>query len=440
MVHGSDNDLKDNYSCSDCHNESFYNDSFTYSDKLICILHTDEDITTRIFKIFVYVMYIAVFVVALVGNGLVCSVVHTTPRMKTVTNYFIVNLAVGDILMTLFCVPFSFVSILLLQYWPFGAFMCKAVNFSQAVSVLVSAYTLLAISIDRYIIIMHPLKPRLGKTAAKLVVLAVWSGAIITAVPLPIVSTLQRPSLWHQACEVDICGEEWSSPEKSRDYTFALLVLQFVLPLSALVCTYARIAHTVWGGRPPGEAQDARDTRMQHCKRKMIKMMLTVVTVFTMSWLPLNIFIILWAVHGEEEEWGKWPGMPYMWFICHWLAMSHSCYNPMIYCYMNVRYRRGFKEILGKLLCWKKKASSRPQRSSIGEGVPLSELVGVNATGTAHRRGQLVCRCPTTRTAGFSNGSKTTTCGFCMSKPPPRSSGSSLTTPAMATSGRSQFF
>lgn len=170
---------------------------------LVCALHVfTEDVTSYLFQLCVFIMYSAVFVVALLGNGLVCFVVHTTPRMKTVTNYFIVNLAVGDILMTLFCVPFSFVSQLVLRYWPFGAIMCKAVNYSQAVSVLVSAYTLLAISIDRYKVIMHPLKPRLGKTAAKLVVIGVWIGAFITAAPIPVVSELQRPSLWHQVCEV----------------------------------------------------------------------------------------------------------------------------------------------------------------------------------------------------------------------------------------------
>lgn len=115
------------------------------------------------FQTTVYMLYILIFVIALFGNGVVCYIVLSTPRMKTVTNYFIVNLAVGDILMSLFCVPFSFVSILLLQYWPFGAVLCLLVNYSQAVSVLVSAYTLVAISIDRYIAILWPLRPRISK-------------------------------------------------------------------------------------------------------------------------------------------------------------------------------------------------------------------------------------------------------------------------------------
>lgn len=158
-------------------------------------------LTSTLFRACVYFMYCTVCIIALLGNGLVCFVVQTAPRMKTVTNYFIVNLAVGDILMTVFCVPFSFVSMLILRYWPFGEVMCKVVNYSQAVSVLVSAYTLLAISIDRYMAIMRPLRPRLGKASAKLVVAAVWGGALATAAPIPVVSQLQRPTEWHEYCK-----------------------------------------------------------------------------------------------------------------------------------------------------------------------------------------------------------------------------------------------
>jgi neuropeptide Y receptor len=87
--------------------------------------------TSPYYQAAVYIMYCVIFELALAGNGLVCHVVQSSPRMRTVTNYFIVNLAVGDILMTLFCVPFSSVSTLLLQYWPFGTEMCHTVSYSQ---------------------------------------------------------------------------------------------------------------------------------------------------------------------------------------------------------------------------------------------------------------------------------------------------------------------
>lgn len=166
MLHSTQNDtqhiyapaysyLPENRSIDD-----FYGDANT---NLTSQCDKDELDDSTYFQTTVYIMYTSIFIFALAGNGVVCYIVYSSPRMKTVTNYFIVNLAVGDILMSLFCVPFSFFPTLLLQYWPFGSLLCHLVNYSQAISVLVSAYTLVAISIDRYIAILWPLRPRITK-------------------------------------------------------------------------------------------------------------------------------------------------------------------------------------------------------------------------------------------------------------------------------------
>ncbi|XP_034943887.1 RYamide receptor [Chelonus insularis] len=298
------------------------------------------------FQTTVYLLYSIVFVVALVGNALVCYVVWSNPRMKTVTNFFIVNLAFGDILMTLFCVPTSFVSTLILQYWPFGAEMCPSVNYSQAVSVLVSAYTLIAISIDRYVAIMWPLKPRMSKSQAKLLILAVWLVALTVSSPIAVVSRLSQPSERYQKCNRYICQEQWPSAHQRYYYSIALLVLQYLVPLIVLIFTYSSIAIKVWGKRPPGEAENIRDQRMAKSKRKMIKMMMTVVTVFTVCWLPFNVLML---VLDNNESISNWKGLPYAWAALHWLSMSHSCYNPVIYCWMNARFRSGFIIALAKV-------------------------------------------------------------------------------------------
>lgn len=140
------------------------NGQFVTASGNVTAISCDEDFhTDAFFEIVIYVMYISILLLALLGNGIVCFIVQSSPRMRTVTNFFIANLAIGDILMSFFCVPFSFVSTFVLGYWPFGAILCRVVNYSQAVSVLVSAYTLVAISFDRYIAIMWPLRPRITK-------------------------------------------------------------------------------------------------------------------------------------------------------------------------------------------------------------------------------------------------------------------------------------
>ncbi|XP_043525960.1 RYamide receptor-like [Frieseomelitta varia] len=295
--------------------------------------------STKWFRGIICFLYSIIFVIALTGNGLVCYVVHSSPRMKTVTNLFIVNLAVGDILMALFCVPTSSISTLILQYWPFGPELCPTVIYLQAVSVLVSAYTLVAISIDRYIAIMWPLKPRLSKRQAQLLILAVWMLAMVISLPIAVVSKLFQPSRQYERCNQYICVEVWPSMENKYYYSIALLVLQYVIPITVLMFTYTSIAVMVWGKRPPGEAENVRDQRMARSKRKMIKMMVTVVIVFTICWLPFNILNL---IMDNNETLGSWTGLPFVWMVLHWLSMSHSCYNPVIYCWMNARFRTGF--------------------------------------------------------------------------------------------------
>ena len=79
------------------------------------------------FKISVYCVII---VVSLVGNGLVACVVWRNKKMQTPTNFYIVNLAVSDLMVTCFC---SWVHLVdsLSEGWVLGAFFCKVNSFSQ---------------------------------------------------------------------------------------------------------------------------------------------------------------------------------------------------------------------------------------------------------------------------------------------------------------------
>ncbi|KAK9873411.1 hypothetical protein WA026_022472, partial [Henosepilachna vigintioctopunctata] len=74
--------------------------------------------------------HVLVFVVGILGNFLVCVAVYRNHTMRTVTNYFIVNLALADFLVIIFCLPPTVVWDVTMT-WFFGVFMCKLVLFLQ---------------------------------------------------------------------------------------------------------------------------------------------------------------------------------------------------------------------------------------------------------------------------------------------------------------------
>ncbi|XP_047098415.1 neuropeptide Y receptor type 1-like [Schistocerca piceifrons] len=101
--------------------------------------------------------YGSISVLAVVGNSLVMWIVATSRRMQNVTNCFIANLALADIVIGLFAIPFQFQAALL-QRWNLPHFMCAFCPFVQVLSVNVSIFTLTAIAIDRHRAILNPLR------------------------------------------------------------------------------------------------------------------------------------------------------------------------------------------------------------------------------------------------------------------------------------------
>jgi hypothetical protein len=82
----------------------------------------------------IIIFYSIIFIISLFGNCLVCYVIFSTRQMRTVTNFYIANLTISDIMMTLLNIPFN-VMRFVLDDWPFGQLLCKCVPFIQTASV-----------------------------------------------------------------------------------------------------------------------------------------------------------------------------------------------------------------------------------------------------------------------------------------------------------------
>lgn len=81
-------------------------------------------------QVLIYILYLIIFVVGLLGNVLVVFVVAQNRAMQTVTNCFIANLALSDILLCVLAVPFTPLYFFLKE-WIFGKILCHLVAYSQ---------------------------------------------------------------------------------------------------------------------------------------------------------------------------------------------------------------------------------------------------------------------------------------------------------------------
>lgn len=137
------------------------------------------------------VTYLSVFVVGLAGNSLAIYVLLRYAGMKTVTNIYILNLAIAD---ELYIIGLPFLAAQnVLSYWPFGSFLCRVVMTADSMNQFTSIFCLTVMSVDRYLAVVHPIRSTNWRhpRVAKVVSAAVWAVSFVVVLPVVIFSDVQ---------------------------------------------------------------------------------------------------------------------------------------------------------------------------------------------------------------------------------------------------------
>nr|AKQ63034.1 orphan G-protein coupled receptor 24 [Platynereis dumerilii] len=295
-------------------------------------------------------LYGSISLLAVVGNTLVITVIAKNKSMQTVTNFYIANLAIADVLIGIFSIPFQFQAALL-QRWDLPEFLCPVAPFFKEMTVNVSIITLTVISIDRYMAIVHPLKPRCSRRVAKAVMAVVWTFSLCSGIPMAIIFSVEKEELY-PGRYVYKCHPHFPKNDLVVDlgklYRLYLIIVQYFFPLIIICVAYFRVMYTIWGNQAPGSAVDARDQKLNKNKRKVIKMLVIVVAMFAFCWLPLQTYNLLSEIFQEIN---LYRYINIIWFCSHWLAMSNSCCNPFIYGLLNERYKNAFRQLFRTCPC-----------------------------------------------------------------------------------------
>ncbi|XP_063058222.1 G-protein coupled receptor 83 [Engraulis encrasicolus] len=303
-------------------------------------------------KVLLIVAYSVIIVISLFGNSVVCHVVVKNKRMHSVTSFFIMNLAIADLMITLLNTPFTLVRFVH-STWVFGKAMCHVSRFAQYCSVHVSALTLVAIAIDRRQLIMHPMKQRMSRERGLVWIAVIWAMASCFSLPHAIYQQLLR---FDYGGERVVCFPCFPAPSELfwKYLDLATFMLLYVLPLSIILLAYVSVAKKVWLHNTIGDVTLAQSAAHRRRKRMTIKMLVLVVAVFAVCWFPLNCYVVLLSSKVIPAHNG-------VYFTFHWFATSSTCYNPFIYCWLNHSFRTELKALHFK---WRSRAATHPSQET----------------------------------------------------------------------------
>ena len=291
------------------------------------------------------VPYCILLIVSLVGNSVIIAVVWKEQRMRKTVNFFIVNMCVADLLITLY-MP-RVMSVWYSGYqWQvrgtMGLIFCKCAVFTHQTAICVSIFTVVAISCDRFFAVVLPLKTIITKTVCKIILAIIW--ILSVAIRLPMLYGLEtaydRYGKW--SCSLSLDEVFYIGAEKAY-YNFTLIGL-FAVPLSVTVVLYTGILIFLKLRKVPGEevlrSMGRQQRRDAVIKRKVLRMVMIVVAVFVLCWILYFVQLILFS-HKIQVSCD-------VLFLRLFLAHLNSAINPCLYLLLNENFRGGVKNILSR--------------------------------------------------------------------------------------------
>ncbi|XP_045115546.1 growth hormone secretagogue receptor type 1-like [Portunus trituberculatus] len=286
--------------------------------------------------------------VGLVGNVLVpVLVVRDRDLRAASTSIFIANLVVADLLVLVVCLP-ALLSELYAPpaVWVLPASMCKVVPYVEFTVAHASMLTILAISVERYRAICHPLTAAAScsRARAALACLLVW--VLATCITSPVIALTEYSYVEYiDHSLVPVCYTRVDSLW-AKVFVVTSMAALFFLPLVVLVLLYWRIARQLL----LDDEQLCKDKPNPHlhARKQVVVMLGTVVVVFFVCLLPHRIFS-LWYIFITEETEDSISEEVYfnMLYAFRILVYVNSAINPVLYNVTSSKFRGAFFRLLG---------------------------------------------------------------------------------------------
>lgn len=285
--------------------------------------------------------YIVIGVIGVLGNLLLVCIIAKTPSLRTARNLYIANLAISDLTLSIICMPFTLIQ-LVKRDWPFGTIVCKMVPTFQATNVFVSTFSYSAIAVDRYKVIVYSSRSHPNKTGNFIVIGTIWVVALMCAIPMTLYTTVEVAEFMGYVLYRK-CYPLWPSYTMSKAYTISVMVIQYLVPVVIVSVSYTKITLFLKYHRMSMSNNSTtiiNPVKMEKARRRAQRttnVLIAIAAVFAISWLPLNIYNLIADFNYRllTSENVTYQHAYIAFAVCHAVAMSSACWNPILYGWLN---------------------------------------------------------------------------------------------------------
>ena len=288
--------------------------------------------------------YCLIFVVSLLGNSFIGIIVYKTHTPRKPINFFIVNMAMSDLLYPIFLFPRE-LTYLHADSWlisgSLGQALCKLVPFLVDVSNCVSIQSLLLIAVDRFGAVVFPLRsPLISSKLCPFFILATW--IIPMAVLSPYLVAFKLAVYPGQLFCVLRWNKAFGESFSLKNYHPALFVVFFYIPIVMLAMLYSIIVIKLKSQKIPGEQSTNAEQQRAKRNRHVLKMSIAIVLGFVLCFLPWSITMLLRYFAQDSLPCGFFIYKN----ISQFMAISNCAINPCICFIFCSNYRNALKRLL----------------------------------------------------------------------------------------------
>uniref|UniRef100_A0A3B3ZQD8 G-protein coupled receptors family 1 profile domain-containing protein n=1 Tax=Periophthalmus magnuspinnatus TaxID=409849 RepID=A0A3B3ZQD8_9GOBI len=289
----------------------------------------------------VAVVYTVFGVCSLMGNSTLLYVSYKKKHQLKPAEFFIINLAISDLGLTLSLYPMAITSSFY-HRWLYGRTVCSIYAFCGMLFGLCSLTTLTLLSTVCFVKVCYPLYGNRFKALhGRLLIGFAWLYALVFA-GSPLAHWGEYgPEPYGTACCID-----WRLSNLRpgpRSYTVALFLLCYILPCAVILASYSCILITVQASRKTMEQHASRQTHMSSIQAIIVKLSVAVCIGFLTAWSPYAV-VSMWAAFGRVDA-----IPPLAFALPAMFAKSSTIYNPVIYLLLRPNFRKVMRRDLRTL-------------------------------------------------------------------------------------------